>query len=270
MSAEKSNFDKLVETVKALRDPETGCPWDIEQTHLSIRPYAIEETYEMIEAIENGDDKELCEELGDVLLQVVLHAQIAKDRNAFNIEDVARAVNQKMIKRHPHVFGDVNLKNAEAVKKNWEAVKQKEKEQKENKSLLSGVPKGMPALTRSERLGEKAGRLNFDWDNVRGVWEKVEEEISELKAEASPHFELNSVIDRKIEEKDLKKLEHEIGDALFSICQLSRWLGIHPEESLRACCDRFQDRFEKMEQKLTKPLSECSTEELEEVWQSVK
>ena len=163
----KEAFEKFVEVVAALRHPETGCPWDLEQDHKSIRPYTIEECYEVIEAIENEDDEELVLELGDLLLQVVLHAQIAKDRDAFSIKEVIEAVTKKMIDRHPHVFGDVKANNSDEVLKNWESLKREEKKKKDpEKSILAGIPKAMPALLRAQRLGDKATKVNFDWSEI--------------------------------------------------------------------------------------------------------
>lgn len=256
-----SAFEAFTETVRKLRDPNGGCPWDLEQNHKTIRPYLIEEAYEVLDAIDSDDDLELKKELGDLLLQVVLHSQIASDRGAFEIADVVSAVDAKMIRRHPHVFGDVTAETSGKVVKNWEQIKLAEKkdEGKEDHSVLSGIPKALPALNRAQRIGEKAARFNFDWEDISGVLAKVEEEFLELKAElTSP------------EEGRKERLTHELGDLLFALSQLGRWLKVHSEDALREACDRFQGRFEKLEKLAQKPLKEHTIQELETLWQQVK
>lgn len=266
MSDVKKSFSEFVDVIAKLRDPDGGCPWDLEQDHKSLRPYIIEETYEAIEAIENEDDKELVEELGDVLLQVVLHAQVAKDRGAFNIVDVVESVKEKMIRRHPHVFGNVEANDSEQVLQNWEGIKREEKKKRDpNKSMLAGIPKAMPALLRSQRLGDKATRVNFDWKVIEDVLKKVEEEKAELQEEIDKISNKSAISD---EEKT--RLEHELGDLLFSTCQLARWLGINAENSLRACNDRFTSRFAQVEKILGEKLGSASVEELEEAWEKAK
>jgi len=261
------SFDKLAEVIRALRDPETGCPWDIKQTHQSLRKYFIEETYEAVEAIDRENDDELCSELGDVLLQVMLHAQIASDRKAFTIEDVVKSITDKMIRRHPHVFGDTKVNDAEEVKKNWEEIKRQEKGSLLSKGseILNDVPSSLPALNRSSRLGDKAGKLGFDWPDAKGVWAKFEEEKEELE-------QVLKQCQFEPDEKLTSELEHELGDILFSIAQLARWLQISPEDSLRQCCNRFVERFTEMESSLSsdRKLSEIPPEELENAWQRAK
>ena len=258
--------------ITALRDPDTGCPWDIEQTHTSIRKYFIEETYEAIEAIDREDDAELCAELGDVLLQVMLHAQIAKDRGAFNIEDVIRGITEKMIRRHPHVFGDEKVSSTEEVKRNWAEIKKQEKIEQGRKNtsgaaILHDIPKSLPALNQAGRIGEKSAKLGFDWLEIDSVWKKVEEERSELlEILAEDNFQTTPA--------NKARIEHEFGDYLFSLSQLARWLKISPEDSLRACCKRFVDRFETMEKILkleeSGSLEDFNMEELEKAWQEAK
>jgi tetrapyrrole methylase family protein/MazG family protein len=260
-------FEEFVSVIKKLRDPNGGCPWDLAQTNESIRPYLVEECYEVLEAIDSKNDNELKKELGDVLLQVVLHSQIASDRGAFTIEDVVKLITEKMITRHPHVFKSdvktpnlIDAKTPEDVKLNWERIKQNERKNAgEDQSILSGIPKALPALVRAERIGQKAAKFNFDWKESKDVWEKVIEEVGELKAE------LND-----FENFDKKRVSSELGDLLFAIAQLGRRLGTHSEDALRECCDRFTTRFNHVEKSLEKPMPEYSVEELEVLWQKAK
>ena len=258
-SNNKDLFAAFCKVVADLRDPETGCPWDLEQDHKSLRPYAVEETYEVIDAIDSGDDDELCKELGDVLLQVVLHAQIAKERGAFSIDDVITSISDKMIRRHPHVFGETKAETSKEVLQNWEKIKLEEKSGKEGyASLLSGIPTSLPALLQAQRLGEKAAKVHFDWQEVEHVVDKLDEEISELKEEL-----------RK-KNKDKTLINHELGDVLFSLSQLARWMELSAENSLRECCKRFVSRFTIMESNLSKAIEEHSLDELESEWQKAK
>ncbi len=270
-------FDRFVEIVAALRNPEGGCPWDLEQTHQTLRPYLIEEAYEVLEAIDSGDDKELCAELGDLLLQVVLHAQLASERKAFDISAVAEGVADKMVRRHPHVFGDVNVKGSAEVLKNWEMIKTEERAAKgpdKPPSVLDGIPAALPALLRAQRVGEKASRVGFDWPDTNGVWEKVREEIAELEAAMSG---LKETITQALttapkgrDPKLQKDLEGELGDVLFSLCQLGRWLGVSAEDSLRGTIQKFFTRFHYIERSADKPLKEMSLEELDRLWEKSK
>lgn len=267
MSKAGTEFEEFVAVIKRLRDPINGCPWDIAQTNESIRPYLVEECYEVLEAIDSKNDYELKKELGDLLLQVVLHSQIATDRGVFKIEDVIKAITEKMISRHPHVFKPENktanlieVKTPEDVKLNWERIKQNErKDAGEDQSILSGVPKALPALTRAERIGQKAAKFNFDWETKKDVWLKIKEELQELEAELGDFENFNP-----------KRVSSELGDLLFAIAQLGRRLGIHSEDALRECCDRFTNRFNLLEKSLTRPMPEYSIMELEELWQKAK
>lgn len=262
----KDAFAEFVAVIAKLRDPDGGCPWDLEQDHKSLRPYIVEETYETIEAIENENDDELVEELGDVLLQVVLHAQVAKDRGAFSILEIVETVKEKMIRRHPHVFGEAVAETSSQVLKNWEGIKREEKKkQNPDKSMLAGIPKAMPALLRAQRLGDKATRVNFDWDAIQGVLDKVSEEKLELEEEIAKVVDIE-----KISAEEKSKLEHELGDLLFSVCQLARWLGLNAENALRAGNDRFLDRFAKVEKIMGERLGQASVDELEAAWQKAK
>ena len=205
----KYSFKDLVEIMKKLRSPE-GCPWDREQTHESLLPYLIEETYEVIDAVKKGDDEELKEELGDLLLQVVFHSQIARERGAFDIGDVIDSITRKLIYRHPHVFGNRNdIRTAEDVNREWEKLKQKEGKVKE--SILDGIPDSMPSLERAYKLQKKAAKVGFDWESFEGIKEKLLEELSEIEGE--------------LRKKNRKKLEEEVGDLLFMAVNLARFLG---------------------------------------------
>ena len=242
----------IKEIIKKLRDPVSGCPWDLEQTHRSIRQYLVEETYETIEAIDAEDDKELCSELGDVLLQVMLHSQIAADRDAFQIEDVIEKISEKMVRRHPHVFGDAKVNSSQDVKKNWEEIKRTEQADTSFSGLLKSVPKALPGLIRAKRLGGKAQKAGFDWEDEAGVWAKIEEERKEL-----------------VEAKNKKEFEHELGDLLFALSQLARWRGVSAEDCLRSACQRFTDRFEETE-KIIGSFEGKSIDEMEAAWQKAK
>jgi len=250
-------FDELVEIMQKLRSPG-GCPWDLEQDHQSIKPYLLEEAHEVIEAIEDGDDAAFKEELGDLLLQVVFHAQLGAERKAFSIEDVVAGINQKMIRRHPHVFGNLDgVDTPQKVLRNWEAIKQ---EQEGKQSIIGGVPKALPALQRAWRIGEKASRAGFDWDDAQGVLAKVEEELQEL-------------VDEQKSGGSHERLEEEFGDFLFSLVSLARFLKVEPESALRRAIDKFSCRFGKIEDKLRQAgqkMKDKSLAELEEMWQEAK
>ena len=266
-------FEQFVLVIAKLRDPVGGCPWDLEQTHKSIRPYLLEEAYEVLEAIDEEDDAEFVKELGDLLLQVVLHAQIARDRRAFSIEDVLTTVSEKIITRHPHVFGEVKAANPLEASKSWERQKLKEKPEGHS-DIFGGIPDILPALLRAHRMGEKACHVGFDWKSIRDVLAKVDEELEELKEEitnsqlpaaSSPISSTNS-----IQTKHILALEHEVGDLLFSVVQLARWLGLSPEDCLRNCCVRFGERFREMKNFIDQPLEQLPIEALEEAWQKAK
>lgn len=225
------SMSSLLQIVSDLRGP-SGCPWDKEQDHLSLAPYAIEEVAELAEALESRNDTQTKEELGDVLFQVALHCQLAQERSAFTFQDVLEALNEKMIRRHPHVFSNVIATSTEEVWKNWDEIKKKEKADKKQNSKILDVPVALPALQRSAKIGQRTQKLKFDWDNAEQVLEKVREELIELE--------------EAIDEQSTKALKHELGDLLFSIAQLARHLGFDPEQSLRDCNRRFEHRFETM------------------------
>ncbi len=253
-----SPFEELVSIMTRLRSP-TGCPWDREQTHLTLRPYLIEEAYEVLDALDNRDDGDFRDELGDLLLQVVFHAQIATEEQRFDIDDVARAINDKLVRRHPHVFGNTRADTADEVLTNWEKIKREEKGGKGRKSVLDGLPAGMPALLHAYRIQEKVARVNFDWDDVQAVLLKVGEEIDEVS--------------KALEQGDKKKIEEEMGDLLFSMVNLSRHLNVPPEDALRRSNDKFMRRFRYIEAALElrgENLERATFEELDALWEEAK
>jgi MazG family protein len=250
-------FDGLVEVMARLR---MGCPWDREQTHRTLVPYLIEETYEVVEAIENGDLDALCDELGDLLLQIVFHSQLGSEVGKFTVADVIDALSNKMVRRHPHVFGDAVIEDVDSQWRNWEKLKAQEKTGRARKSRLDGIPKHLGALQRGQRMQEKASRVGFDWPDVYGILDKLQEELREL-AEA-----------RRAKQDD-PHVREELGDVLFTIVNLSRALGIDAEAAMRDANEKFHRRFAFMETRAAhhgKALSDLSLDELEELWQLAK
>jgi tetrapyrrole methylase family protein / MazG family protein len=250
-------WDDLVEIMARLR---MGCPWDREQTHRTLIPYLIEETFEVVEAIEVSHLEGLCEELGDLLLQVLFHAQLAMEVGKFSIADVVDALSNKMVRRHPHVFGDTVIEDVDAQWRNWERLKALEKTGRARRSRLDGIPKHLGALQRGQRMQEKAARVGFDWPNVYGVLDKLGEELREL-AEA-----------RRTTQDD-PRVREELGDVFFTLVNLSRALGIDAETAMREANEKFYRRFTFMEERVAargKSLSDLDTDELEELWQLAK
>lgn len=250
------SIDPLVEVMAKLRSPE-GCLWDIEQTHQSLRRYMVEEVYEALEAIDNEDSAGLCEELGDLLLQIVFHARVAEEAGAFSMQDVVNEVTDKMIRRHPHVFGDISVRSATEVVVNWEAIKKREKG--ERKSVLDGVSPGLPSLMRAFKLQAKAAKVGFDWDNIGPVWDKLEEEWQEMKEAAR--------------QGDKEALEGELGDFLFAAVNLARFLNIEPETALNRTNNKFVRRFSYIEDKVTQAnlrWQDLTLEQLDVWWNEVK
>ena len=248
-------FEELVEIVEKLRAPD-GCPWDREQTNQSLLPYFIEEVYELIESVDEENWDTVKEELGDLLLHVVFQASIGEDEGKFKLADSLTNVNEKLVRRHPHVFGDAKADAAFHAKQNWEAQKHKEKGRK---SRLDGVPKNLPALVRAQRLQQKASYAGFDWDEVEQVWDKVHEEIQELKDAQSN------------EAKD--HIAEEIGDVLFAIVNLARYLDIPAEDALRKTNQKFTSRFSKVEEGIKaqgKELEDVTLEEMDAIWEMAK
>ena len=258
-----SKFNEFVEIVKRLRKE---CPWDREQTNDSIKAATIEEAYEVVEAIEKKNYDELKNELGDLLLHVVFHTIIASENNDFTIDDVIDSIREKLIRRHPHVFGEVKVSGSEEVKKNWEEIKMTEGRD----SLLDGVPEMLPALQRAHRLQEKAAKVGFDWEKKEDVWKKVIEEIEEMHE--IQKIKSNTLTDESDEEL-FNKLEDEFGDVFFALVNYSRFLGINPENALRRTNLKFINRFGYVEDKiksLGKKLSESDLEEMDKYWEESK
>jgi len=239
-----------------LRGPD-GCPWDKKQTHQSLETCLLEEAYEVLAAIDDGDPRHLSEELGDLLLQVVFHAQIGQDEGQFEIRDVLTRLIEKLVHRHPHVFAGEKVADAETAIANWEKLKAKEKPA--GVSILSGVPEQLPALLRAYRIGTKAARVGFDWTDIKGIFAKVEEELQELR--------------EAIQLSDAVRIHEEFGDLLFSLAQLGRFLKLNPEEALRKSTIKFQKRFARIEKKLleeNRDLHACSAEEWDQLWEWAK
>jgi ATP diphosphatase len=233
--------------MRRLRDPETGCAWDREQTFATIAPYTIEEAYEVADAIERNDLADLKDELGDLQLQVVYHARIAEELGAFGIADVIETISAKMVRRHPHIFGD------EAHSPGWEALKAAERGQRDDQSALAGVALALPALKRAEKLQRRAARVGFDWPDVNGPKDKIHEELAEIEAAQTQD-----------------ERAAEVGDLLFSVVNLARHLDIDPEAALREAAARFEQRFRKVETLSERPLTGMSIDELEALWQRAK
>lgn len=248
-----ASAEGVLELMRKLRDPGEGCPWDAEQTHRSIASYAIEEAYEVVDAIERGDDRDLKSELGDLLLQVVFHAQMAEERGAFGFADVCEALVTKMVRRHPHVFAGEG-----EGPRGWEAIKAAERAESGQTGTLDGVPKGLPALTRAEKLGKRASRAGFDWTERRDVLAKVREEVDEVEEAL---------------DGDPDHLASEVGDLLFACAMLTRKLGLEGEETLRAANAKFERRFAYLEARASedgRAMDEHTLEELEAYWTAAK
>lgn len=257
-----NQFESLVQVITDLRGPN-GCPWDKEQTHETLTPYAIEEVHELVEAIESKDDAHTCEELGDVLFQVVLHAELARQRGAFTIAEVIESITSKIVRRHPHVFSDEKVNGTEDVLKNWDEIKKKEKSGKPQKKSTFDVPSGLPALQRAHKIGEKTKKVQFDWTQVSSVIEQLKKEI----------IELEEVLNEKNSSNLQQKKQHEVGDILFSAAQLARHLDIEPESALREANRRFTNRFEKMLELGKVDIAEfqkLSSDQKENLWNSAK
>ena len=275
MAAGKSgerNIDRLLDIMAALRTPVTGCPWDLEQSFATIAPYTIEEAYEVADAIERGDLDDLKDELGDLLLQVVFHAQMAREADAFDFNDVAAAISEKMLRRHPHVFGDAQAGAPEAVKAQWEVIKVEESRERaerraskglaaDNEWFLDAVPAALPALLGALKLQKKAARVGFDWAETDAVIGKIREELGEVEAELA-----GSPV-------DCDRLEDEIGDLLFAVANLARHLKVEPEAALRRTNAKFRRRFGHIEDQMRasgQSLEAASLDEMEAHWQAAK
>jgi XTP/dITP diphosphohydrolase len=251
-------LQELINVVAKLRDPDGGCPWDLEQTPQSLTPYIVEEAYEAVHAIRSGDRDAIVSELGDLLLQVVLQSQLASEAGQFTIADVAQSISEKLIRRHPHVFGDVEVTGVEEVRANWAEIKAIEKGQTTEllSDKLSSYAEKLPPLTAAMKISNRAAAMGFEWESVDGVWEKFEEELDEFKeALATP---------------DLAHQETELGDLLFTVVNLARWFKLDPERGLSGTNQRFIDRIQQMERYINKPLTDYSITELETLWQQAK
>ena len=262
-------IDRLIAIMARLRDPDGGCPWDLEQSFRTIAPHTIEEAYEVADTIERGDMDELRDELGDLLFQVVFYAQMAREQGAFDFEAVAGGIADKMVRRHPHVFGDVSVENAEEMSHRWEAQKAAERADKaaadgRAASVLDGVIAGLPALTRAVKLQKRAARVGFDWTEPKEILDKIEEEIGELRAEIDADGELGGTPDR---------IEDEIGDLAFALVNLARRLEVDPDAALRRTNRKFDRRFRRIETWLAeqdRTPDQADLDELEALWQRAK
>lgn len=264
MNGTQTNLEKLIATIARLRAPN-GCPWDREQTHRTLARFLLEEAYEVLEAIHSNDSEKLKEELGDLLLQVVLNAQVAKDANEFDIEDVARTINEKMIRRHPHVFGEASCTTAEDVLAQWDDLKAQEKKI-ENDSCLDGVPNMLPALMQALKISEKAVAQGFEWTAEGDIWHQLESELDEFR-EAAKNAEGLKGEDA---EPLRKEMDLEMGDILFTMVNIGRWHGLNPEESLLMALEKFKQRFYQMEKKSRRPLKELTAGEWDVLWKEAK
>ncbi len=250
-------FEELVAIMKKLRAPD-GCPWDREQTHKSLIPYLLEETYEVVDSIEDSNKDKLKEELGDLLLQIVFHAQMASEKGQFNIDDVAESISKKLIKRHPHIFKKKDQISSDQVTRNWEQIKLAEKKES-GESALSGIPRTAPALLKAFRLQQKAARFGFDWERWQDVYEKADEEMRELK--------------EAIEQDSADNIEEELGDLLFAVVNLARFMKVDPESALDRMNRKFMSRFQHVEKRLAeqgKTLNDSNLEEMDSYWNEAK
>ena len=247
------NIEELIEVIRRLRAPD-GCQWDREQTHQSLKPNMLEEAYEAVDAMDDNDMVHLKEELGDVLLQVVLHAQIASEKGDFNIEDVAQGIKDKLIHRHPHVFGSQKVSSTDEILANWEKLKAEEK--KHRKSAMDGISKSQSALMTAQKISKKAVKTGFEWPNENSLYECVFSEFDEFK--------------EACQEQDKNHMEEELGDILFAVVNLARWNKIDAEQALLKSNKKFEKRFRKMEELATKPLEDYSFEEFDQLWKQAK
>ena len=261
-TAPSDALQRLIDVVAQLRNPTTGCPWDLEQTHTSLVPYVLEEAHEVADAIRHGDDEDLKEELGDLLLQVVLHAQIAGEAQRFDLDAIATGISDKLIRRHPHVFGDAKATSSDDVRRSWEAIKMEEQAATLNSTTsplsdrLRSKVRGLPALAGAMTISKKAAKAGFEWDDMAGVWQKVHEEMDELK--------------EAVASGNRSHAQEELGDLLFTLVNVARWCQIDPEEGLAGTNQRFLDRFSRVESALGGQLKGRSIKELESLWQQAK
>ncbi|WP_138501244.1 nucleoside triphosphate pyrophosphohydrolase [Nostoc sp. PA-18-2419] len=254
-------LEELIEVVAKLRSPDGGCPWDLAQTPQTLTPYVIEEAYEVVDAIKSGDQEAIAEELGDLLLQVVLQAQIASESGQFSLKEITQGISQKLIRRHPHVFGDVSVQSVDEVRQNWEQIKAAEKgesspETQKLTTKLSRYRRTLPPLTAAMKISQKAAAVGFEWENIDGVWNKFYEELAEFR--------------EALAKETPARQQAELGDLLFAVIQLARWHQLDPSDALEGTNQRFVQRLEKMEAVVDRPLSDYSLDELEKLWQRAK
>jgi tetrapyrrole methylase family protein/MazG family protein len=267
-SGDLKPIDRLVEIMRILRSPE-GCPWDHKQTLTTLKDHLVEESHEVLDAIDSGDRGKLCEELGDLLLQIVFQAQIASEERAFAFDDVARSIADKLVRRHPHVFGDTKVSGAEEVLKNWEQIKKSEKgdppsqrgsgEARRPRSALEGIPKSLPALHKAHLIQQRAARVGFEWENAEGALDKLDEEVGEIR--------------EAVTGGDGKKIGEELGDLIFAAVNVSRFFGHNPEDLLHQTIAKFTRRFQHIEDTVHargKSMSDCSLAELDSIWEEAK
>jgi len=258
MNSTLAALQELIEIVAKLRSPNGGCPWDLAQTPESLTPYVVEEAYEVVDAIKSGQKKAIVDELGDLLLQVVLQAQIASEANDFTLAEVAESISKKMIRRHPHVFGDVKVNSMEEVKKNWEEIKAAEIGETNDllSKKLSRYARQLPPLLAAMKISKKAAAVGFEWENVDGVWQKFYEEVGEFE--------------EALKSEDKEHQQAEMGDILFVLVQLARWYDLNPEQALQGTNHRFLKRFALLEEMCERPISDYSLAEFEQMWQKAK
>lgn len=257
MSETLNALQQLIEVIAQLRNPEGGCPWDLAQTPQSLMPYVIEEAYEVVDALRSGDEAAIADELGDLLLQVVLQAQIAKDQQQFDLTTVAQTITAKLIRRHPHVFSDTEVQSIDEVHQNWEKIKATENNAEPKLSdKLRKYARSLPPLMAGMKISQKAAKAGFEWDSIDGVWDKFHEELAEFQHALAHESKANQ--------------QAELGDLLFTVINLARWTGLDPAEALQGTNDRFIQRLVQMENVVDRPLSEYSLEELEQFWQQAK
>ncbi len=251
-------FQGLVDIMAKLRGPH-GCPWDKEQTRQSLKPFLVEETYEVLEAIDERSPEKIKEELGDLLFQIIFHARVAEEKGEFGIGDVLSGITEKMIRRHPHVFGDKELKTSQEVLIDWEQTKKSEKGCRDRKSILEGVPRELPALIRAHRLQERAARVGFDWDKISDVSAKLDEEVAEFK--------------RTLSSGGTDEIEEELGDIFFVLVNIARFVGVNPEDALRKTISKFISRFKYVEERAAgegRELADMTLGEMDRLWEQAK
>lgn len=258
MSTRLEALQRLIEVVAKLRDPKGGCPWDLAQTPQSLIPYVIEEAYEVVDALRSGDQAAIADELGDLLLQVVLQAQVAQDNHQFDLSHVAQNITEKLIRRHPHVFADLEVQSIDEVHQNWETIKATENPTDDSKlsNKLKKYARSLPPLMASMKISVKAAKAGFEWDSIDGVWEKFHEELAEFQ--------------HALQHESKENQQAELGDLLFTIVNLARWCDLDPADALQGTNERFIQRLVKMEGVVDRPLSEYSIDELEALWQQAK